>query len=97
MQGPTRVDVAKGPWQWNTFLIEAVGNRIKVALNDVLVNDFVDSTSRSLRGHIGLQNHHPGSKVQFRNIQLRSLTTTTAASEQKQRDGGARKPARTHV
>ena len=44
------------------FVIEAVGNRIKVTLNGVLVNDFTDSTSRSLRGHIGLQNHHAGKK-----------------------------------
>lgn len=70
---PARLDVAKGPWQWNTFAIEAVGNRIKVTLNGVLVNDFTDANSRSLRGHIGLQNHHDGSKVQFRNIRIRSV------------------------
>jgi len=73
---PTRVDVARGPWQWNTFVIEAVGNRIKVTLNDVLVNDFVDPTSRSLRGHVALQNYHSGSKVQFRNIRIKSLAPT---------------------
>src|SRR6266702_4064005 len=70
---PTRSDVAKGPWQWNTFLIEAVGGRIKVTLNGVLVNDFTDPKPRSLRGHIALQNHHDGSKVQFRNIRIKAV------------------------
>jgi len=76
---PTRIDVARGPWQWNTFVIEAVRNRVKVTLNDVLVNDFTDPAPRSLRGHIALQNHHRGSKVQFRNIRIRSLPATVVA------------------
>ena len=76
---PTRVDVARGPWQWNTFVIEAVGNRIKVTLNDILVNDFTDAASRSLRGHIALQNHHSGSKVQFRNIRIKSILPTVVS------------------
>jgi choline dehydrogenase-like flavoprotein len=76
---PTRTDVAKGPWQWNTFAIEAAGPRIKVTLNGVLVNDFADPSPRSLRGHIGLQNHHDGSKVQFRNIRIRSILPVVTA------------------
>jgi hypothetical protein len=54
-------------------VIEAVGNRIKVTLNDELVNDFTDPKPRSLRGHIALQNHHDGSKVQFRNIRIKNV------------------------
>src|SRR5262249_19594420 len=54
INAPSRVDVAKGPWQWNKFVIEAVGNHIKVTLNDVLVNEFTDPDPRSLRGHIAL-------------------------------------------
>jgi hypothetical protein len=79
LNAPTRTDVARGPWQWNTFVIEATRNRIKVTLNDVLVNDFLDSTSRSLRGHIALQNHHSGSKVQFRNIRIKSILPVVVA------------------
>jgi hypothetical protein len=79
LNAPTRLDVAKGPWQWNTMVIEAIGNRIKVTLNDVLVNDFTDSNTRSLRGHIGLQNHHAGSKVQFRNIRVSNVLPTVVA------------------
>lgn len=80
---PTRTDVARGPWQWNTLVIEAVGNRIKVTLNDVLVNDFTDPVPRSLRGHIALQNHHSGSKVQFRNIRIKSLAPTVVPLRQR--------------
>lgn len=79
LQAPSRMDVARGPWQWNTFVIEAIGPRIKVTLNDVLVTEFTDPAPRSLRGHIGLQNHHPGSKVQFRNIRVTPLTGATMA------------------
>lgn len=75
LQAPARLDVAKGPWQWNRFSIEAIGNRIKVTLNGVLITDFVDPHARSLRGHIGLQNHHGGSKVQFRNIQIKAVSS----------------------
>lgn len=73
LNAAVRNDVARGPWQWNTLLIEALGNRIKVTLNDVLVNDFTDPKPRSLRGHIALQNHHDGSKVQFRNIRIKTV------------------------
>lgn len=73
---PTRTDVERGPWQWNKLVIEAVGTRIKVTLNDVLVNDFMDPKPRSLRGHIALQSHHGASKVQFRNIRIKSVAPT---------------------
>jgi hypothetical protein len=76
---PTRLDVAQGPWAWNTFAIEAVGNRINVTLNGTLVNDFADPAVRSSKGHIGLQNHHDRSKVQFRNIRLRSVVSNVVA------------------
>lgn len=76
---PSRFDVAVGPWQWNTLSIEAIGNRIKVTLNGILVNDFTDANSRAVRGHIGIQNHHTGSKVQFRNIRVRSIISAVKA------------------
>lgn len=79
LNAPTRTDVATGPWQWNTFVIEVVRNRIKVTLNGVLVNDFTDPNPRSLGGHIGLQNHHDGSKVQFRNIRIRDIPSVVTA------------------
>jgi choline dehydrogenase-like flavoprotein len=56
---------------WNTFEIEANGDRIKVTLNGLLVTDYTADGSRPRAGHIGLQNHT--GRVQFRNIQIRSL------------------------
>jgi choline dehydrogenase-like flavoprotein len=60
--------------EWNAFEIEAIGRDIRVSLNGVLVSQLTGDGSRPARGHIGLQNHHPGSRVQFRNIQLEPLT-----------------------
>jgi len=69
----TTMTAAFGPWQWNKFRIEALGNRITVMLNDMIVCDYTDNKLRSLRGHIGLQNSYEGSKVQFRNIRIQNI------------------------
>jgi hypothetical protein len=55
---------------WNTFRIEAQGFRLSVALNGQPVSGLMADGSRPLRGHIGLQTHHAGSRVQFRNIRI---------------------------
>jgi hypothetical protein len=57
--------------EWNTFIIEAQGHRLSVTLNGELVSDLMADDSRPRRGHIGLQAHHPGSRVQFRNLRIR--------------------------
>jgi len=59
--------------QWNSFEIEARGRNIRVSLNGALVSELAGDGSRAARGHIGLQNHHPGSRVQFRNLQIEPL------------------------
>jgi hypothetical protein len=56
-----------------------LGNRIKVIINNVVVNEFTDTKSRSSKGYIGLQNHHAGSKVQFRNIRVKSILPSVVA------------------
>jgi hypothetical protein len=56
---------------WNTFVIEARGHRLSVTLNGELVSGLMEDHGRPLRGHIGLQTHHPGARVQFRNIHIR--------------------------
>lgn len=63
------------PGEWNTFEIRVEGERLRVWLNGVLVNDFTNSDpARSLReGHIGLQNHGDGDEVSFRNIRISEL------------------------
>jgi choline dehydrogenase-like flavoprotein len=58
--------------QWNTFEIEARGPAITVKLNGQPVSSLPHG-NRSLKGHIGLQNHHAGSRAQFRNIRIKRL------------------------
>lgn len=65
--------------EWNTFEIEAVGRDIKVKLNGELVSHLVGDQTRSLKGHIGLQNHHAGSRVLFRNLFVKRMGAAAAA------------------
>jgi len=55
---------------WNTFVIEAQGRHFSVTLSGELVSRLTADDSRPLRGHIGLQAHHPGARVQFRGIRI---------------------------
>ena len=60
--------------EWNHYRIRASGNEYEVFLNGVQVNRFSSTdSSRGREGHIGLQNHDPGSEVQFRDIVVREL------------------------
>jgi hypothetical protein len=65
--------------QWNTFEIEATGPEIKVKLNGESVSHLTSPQGRPLKGHIGLQNHHPGSRVQFRNLFIKRMGAAVAA------------------
>jgi hypothetical protein len=56
---------------WNTFVIEAQRHHLSVRLNGELVSRLMADNGRPLQGHIGLQTHHPGSRVQFRKIRIR--------------------------
>ncbi|ALG11562.1 3-keto-disaccharide hydrolase [Kibdelosporangium phytohabitans] len=58
--------------EWNTFELVVSGERVRVLLNGVQVNDFTNTDpARSLvSGHIGLQNHGDGDVVSFRDIRL---------------------------
>jgi choline dehydrogenase-like flavoprotein len=58
--------------QWNSYEITAQGNRITVILNGQQVSQ-LNNASRSPKGFIGLQNHHFGSRVQFRNLRIKAL------------------------
>lgn len=56
--------------EWNTMIIEALDNSIKVWVNDDLVNHGFDATA--YKGQIALQAE--GSEVEFRKIQLTPIT-----------------------
>ncbi|HEX9466373.1 MAG TPA: DUF1080 domain-containing protein [Alphaproteobacteria bacterium] len=57
---------------WNDFEIAAQGPSIEVTLNDVPVSRLEHGRRRS-SGHIGLQAHHDGSRVQFQLCEIRVL------------------------
>ncbi|WP_031510440.1 ThuA domain-containing protein [Streptomyces megasporus] len=63
------------PGEWNTYEIRVEGERLRVWLNGVKINDFTNADpARSLRqGHIGIQNHGDGDEVSFRHIRVREL------------------------
>ncbi|GAB2845846.1 ThuA domain-containing protein [Lentzea nigeriaca] len=62
------------PGEWNDFELLVEGERLRVYLNGVLVNDFTNTDpARSLAGHIGLQNHGSSDNVSFRNIRVKEL------------------------
>ncbi len=64
---------------WNRFEITANGSNISVKLNGLEVSRLTGDSTRPLAGHIGLQNHHPGSRVQFRNLRVRKTAATLSA------------------
>ena len=63
------------PGEWNTFELLVEGERVRVYLNGVQVNDFTNTDpARSLTsGHVGIQNHGADDEVSFRNIRIKEL------------------------
>ncbi|WP_369031238.1 ThuA domain-containing protein [Streptomyces adonidis] len=63
------------PGEWNTYEIRVEGERLRVWLNGVRINDFTNTDpARSLRdGHIGIQNHGADDQVSFRDIRIKEL------------------------
>lgn len=64
--------------EWNSMTVECVGNSIKVWVNGDLVNYGFNATAS--RGNIALQAE--GSEVEFRKVQLTSITKLTAKQQQ---------------
>jgi hypothetical protein len=58
--------------EWNFFEITARGTTLAVKLNGQEIS-ILENASREPRGHIGLQNHHNGSAVQFRDLYVMAL------------------------
>jgi choline dehydrogenase-like flavoprotein len=69
---PASLLASKPVGQWNSYEITAQGSKITVVLNGQPVSKLVNA-NRSPKGYIGLQNHHFGSRVQFRNLRVRTL------------------------
>ncbi len=64
---------------WNTYEIEAIGQKITVRLNGQQVSR-LKNANRSAKGYVGLQNHHVGSKVQFKRLRIKKLSAVAPAT-----------------
>ncbi|MBE8476333.1 ThuA domain-containing protein [Streptomyces justiciae] len=71
------------PGEWNTYEIRVEGERLRVWLNGVKINDFTNTDpARSLRdGHIGIQNHGADDQVSFRNVRIKELPVKTSQGD----------------
>ncbi|MFF1307646.1 ThuA domain-containing protein [Streptomyces sp. NPDC058307] len=76
------------PGEWNTYEIRVQGERLRVWLNGVKINDFTNTDpARSLRdGHVGIQNHGADDQVSFRDIRIRELPATASSTVASQGD-----------
>ena len=67
--GPSNA-ASKPVGQWNTFEIEAIGQKYSVTLNNVkALPEFTGN--RLTEGYIGIQNHDADSHVSFKNIRIK--------------------------
>ncbi|HUQ71135.1 MAG TPA: family 16 glycoside hydrolase, partial [Planctomycetaceae bacterium] len=63
--------------QWHKVRVKAVGDQFDVWIDDVQTVSATDPTSRRYRGgHLALQVWTPGTKAEFRNIEVRTHATT---------------------
>ncbi|GGL80363.1 hypothetical protein GCM10010129_24960 [Streptomyces fumigatiscleroticus] len=72
------------PGEWNTYEIRVEGERLRVWLNGVQINDFTNTDpARSLTGgHLGIQNHGAGDQVSFRDIRIKELPAAASPAAQ---------------
>jgi len=79
-----KVSAMKPAGEWNTIEITCDGPKIRVVLNDKLIQDvdqreFEALRNKPLRGYICLQNH--GGNIEFRSIEVRELKTKASTAE----------------
>lgn len=70
---PAAEFVSRQVGTWNSFRILAQGATVVVTLNGVETARLTRDLGRRRNGHIALQCHHPGSRVQFRNMRIEPL------------------------
>ena len=78
---------------WNSYSISVDGQRVRISLNGVLVNDFTSTdTARLLsQGFVGVQNHGGGETVYYRDIRVKAPQyLATYEAESATLVGGAR-------
>lgn len=67
------------PDEWFTYHLKVVGNRIWVTVNGDLLYEYVDQARTHKTGHFAFQQHHQGSVVSIRKLDVKELP----ASEKK--------------
>jgi hypothetical protein len=58
---------------WFTQEVIADGNHIIIKVNDKVVVDFVDEKKSFTKGHFAFQQHHLGSIVEIKNVQVKEI------------------------
>jgi hypothetical protein len=58
---------------WWTQHIIAQGDHIIIKINDQVITDCTDPQKRYTKGYLALQQHNPGSIVQYRNLMMKPL------------------------
>src|SRR5262249_38703937 len=64
------------PDEWFTQEVIAAGNRIIIKVNGKTTVDYRDPKRVYTKGHVTLQQHGPGTVVQFRKVEIQELPTT---------------------
>ncbi|WP_193611698.1 family 16 glycoside hydrolase [Nocardioides lijunqiniae] len=57
--------------EWNTYRVQVTASRIRVSLNDVVVNSLARTGTAPVTGYVGLENRSASDEVDFRSIQVR--------------------------
>lgn len=73
-RAPAEARASRAVGKWNTFEIEACGPALRVRLNGVAVCA-LDAPAGRTRGQVGLQAHHPGSRVRFRGLRVHRIAS----------------------
>lgn len=71
-QAPAAGRLFHPPGEWNRFDMAFRGPSLRVWLNGAPVSR-LDRGNRRPEGHVGLQAHHPDSRVQFRDLRIARL------------------------
>lgn len=91
-QAAAKHGFAKPVGEWNTYEITCLGPHVTVVLNGQVINDAMVDTYKEGKGghaaladrpeigHVGMQSH--GSRVDFRNIEIKNLTKKTSSGLQ---------------
>jgi hypothetical protein len=61
------------PGEWFAYHLKVQGNRIWVTVNGELLYEYVDQKSTFSKGHFAFQQHHVGSEVRIRSLEVREL------------------------